>query len=98
MGGLALGRIVRYVAYNNRELVAIIIGINDAETGNVDVALFTNMENVNGDKSYGLQFHTNVYYSGGYPKAGGTPAHVEYLYKPGTWHFPPRDEVLLSVK
>jgi len=60
MEGLIEGRIVHYVAYNNRHLAAIVIGVNQDK---VDLALFTNMANVNGIKSFGLQFHQDVPYS-----------------------------------
>ncbi|MFA5674557.1 MAG: hypothetical protein WC912_08930 [Thermovirgaceae bacterium] len=60
MEGLIEGRIVHYVAYNNRHLAAIVIGVNQDK---VDLALFTNMANVNRAKSFGLQFHQDVPYS-----------------------------------
>lgn len=60
MEGLIEGRIVHYVAYNNRHLAAIVIGVNQDK---VDLALFTNMANVNWIKSFGLQFHQDVGYS-----------------------------------
>ena len=40
MEGLIEDRIVHYVAYNNRHLAAIVIGVNQDK---VELALFTNM-------------------------------------------------------
>jgi hypothetical protein len=60
MEGLIEGRIVHYVAYNNRHLAAIVIGVSDKT---IDIALFTNMANTNGVKNFGLQFHQDISYS-----------------------------------
>ena len=46
MEGLIEGRIVHYVAYNNRHLAAIVIGVWPEQIGKVDIALFTNLDNV----------------------------------------------------
>ena len=73
MEGLIEGRIVHYVACNQRHLAAIVVGVNDSAAGDIDIALFTNLNNVNGDKNFGLQFHQNVKPSDG--------------KEPGTWHF-----------
>ncbi len=67
---VTVGLIVHYVAYNGTCLAAIIIGIN--EDGSVDLALFTSMKNVNGDKNFGMQFHQNIAY--------------DEEKKPGTFH------------
>ena len=71
MEGLIEGRMVHYVAYNGRHLAAIVIGVGFAD--DIDMALFTNMENTNKIKNYGLQFHQSV------PHGDDN--------KPGTWHF-----------
>ena len=76
MNGLTEGRIVHYVAYNNRNLAAIVIGIGDFEKGVIDLSVFTNMENAAGKKNFGVQFHQDVEYS-------ENP-------KPGTWHWAAR--------
>lgn len=70
--GFIEGAIVHYVAYNGRHLAALVIG----RTGNnlADLAVFTNMANVNGAKNFGLQFHQDIAYSSG--------------KEPGTWHRP----------
>jgi hypothetical protein len=75
MEGLIEGRIVHYVAYNNRHLAAIVIGHQEvfADVSVADLAVFTNMENVNGVKNFGLQFHQGVEFS--------------EVPKPGTWHW-----------
>jgi hypothetical protein len=79
MEGLIEGRIVHYVAYNNRHLAAIVIGLEndtpqDAITKNrVDLALFTNMVNTNGVKNFGLQFHQSIPF--------------DEDKRPGTWHW-----------
>lgn len=74
MPGITEGRCVHYVAYNGRHLAALIIGSDQRTRYNdVDLAVFTNMQNVNGIKNFGLQFHQNVEYS-------EDP-------KPGTWHW-----------
>lgn len=62
MQGLIEGRVVHYVAYNGRHLAALVTG-GSFERGIADLAVFTNMENVNGVKSGGLQFHFDVAYS-----------------------------------
>lgn len=81
MDGLTEGRMVHYVAYNNRHLASIVIGysippkIGDAQIDPVsaDLAVFTNMANVNGIKNFGLQFHQGINYSEN--------------KEPGTWHW-----------
>lgn len=76
MEGLIEGRIVHYVAYNNRHLAALVIGVNETNIAGenpADLAVFTNMKNVNGDKNFGLQFHQGVQFSED--------------KKPGTWHW-----------
>lgn len=70
MDGLTEGRICHYVAYNNRHLASIVIGTNDTKA---DLAVFTNMSNVNSVKNFGLQFHQDIEFS-------AEP-------KPGTWHW-----------
>lgn len=74
MEGLTEGRVTHYVAYNDRHLAAMITGYNPDKDGHVDLVVFTNMPNFNGEKSGGVQFHFNVPYS-------ETP-------KPGHWHWP----------
>lgn len=74
MNELIEGRIVHYVAYNERHLAAIVIGVDFPDV--VDLAVFTNMKNFNGEKNFGMQFHQNVPYA-------ETP-------KPGTWHWTER--------
>jgi hypothetical protein len=72
--GLLEGRIVHYVAYNGRHLAAIVIGHDGSKSySDADIALFTNMNNVNGSKSFGLQFHQDIPYS--------------ETKEPGTWHW-----------
>ncbi len=73
MEGLTEGRNVHYVAYNNRHLAALVTGYNPDKDGQADLVVFTNMPNVNGEKSGGMQFHFNV-------------PHSEEP-KPGTWHW-----------
>ena len=76
MEGLIEGRIIHYVAFNNRHLAGIVIGVNpmaDPQIGNIDIGLFTNMVNVNGVKNFGLQFHQEVLHSDD--------------KTPGTWHW-----------
>lgn len=73
MEGLIEGRIVHYVAYNQRHLAAIVIGVWPDPAGKVDIALFTNLDNVNGVKNFGLQFHQGIDYSDN--------------KEPGTWHW-----------
>ena len=70
MDGLTEGRMAHYVAYNNRHLVSIVIGVNGTKA---DLAVFTNMSNVNGVKNFGLQFHQDIEFS--------------QEPKPGTWHW-----------
>lgn len=81
--GIIEGRIVHYVAYNGRHLAAIITGHDGNDSGEltpmtstVDLVVFTNMRNVNGTQSGGVQSHFTVPYS-------------EKL-APGTWHWPER--------
>ena len=69
--GLTEGRMCHYVAYNSRHLAAIVIG--HTEGSNADLAVFTNMLNVQGLKNFGLQFHQSVAYS--------------ETKEPGTWHW-----------
>lgn len=64
------GDIVHYVAYNQRNLAAIVLG-QDGE-GRCDLAVFTNMQNAAGEKNFGLQFHQNVVH--------------HHFRQPGTWH------------
>jgi hypothetical protein len=77
MEGLIEGRIVHYVAFNNRHLAAIVIGVSRVgfycPENKVDLALFTNMANVNGVKNFGLQFHQDIGY--------------DENKIPGTWHW-----------
>ncbi len=73
-GKITEGRNVHYVAYNNRHLASIITGSEEPETEVVDLAVFTNMRNVNGDKSGGVQFHWGI-------------KHDEETKAPGTWHW-----------
>jgi hypothetical protein len=73
--GLTEGRIIHYVAYNNRHLAGMIIGSDDVENA-ADLVVFTNMKNVNGIKNFGVQFHQDVVYS--------------ESNEVGTWHFPER--------
>jgi hypothetical protein len=78
MEGLIEGRMVHYVAYNNRHLAAIVIGtgVPDIElpgSNPVDLTVFTNMRNVSGNKNYGIQFHTDILF--------------DEDKKPGTWHW-----------
>lgn len=72
--GLTEGRMCHYVAYNHRHLAAIVIGHDNSKGySQADLAVFTNMTNVNGIKNFGLQFHQDVQYSEG--------------KEPGTWHW-----------
>lgn len=88
--GLTEGRIVHYVAYNNRHLAAIVIGVGEeypedlGKNACVDLALFTNMPNVSGTKNYGLQFHSDISFD---PKC-----------RPGTWHWIERKDDKEQVK
>lgn len=72
MDGLNEGRIVHYVAYNMRNLAAIVIG-GDFESGTVNLGVFSDMPNVRGGVNMGLQFQAGVPYS-------EEPT-------PGTWHW-----------
>ncbi len=76
------GQIIHYVAYNNRHLAGMIIGLEaitvegSAVQGRpalADLVVFTNMSNVNGIKNFGMQFHQDV-------------EHSEEP-RPGTWHY-----------
>lgn len=63
-----------YVAYNGRHLAAMVIGHDGSKSySDADLVVFTNMENVNGVKNFGTQFHQDVKYS--------------QEPKPGTYHF-----------
>ena len=74
MPGLIEGRLAHYVAFNQRHLAALVIGYDPSQSYNaVDLAVFTNMTNVAGNKNYGLQFHSDVKYS--------------ESKEPGTWHW-----------
>lgn len=79
MDELIEGKMCHYVAYNHRHLAAIIIGYSvGTQAVNppfhyADLAVFTNMSNVNGAKNFGLQFHQDIPYSDD--------------KEPGTWHF-----------
>lgn len=73
MDGLTEGRNVHYVAYNGRHLAALVTGYSQDKPGHADLAVFTNMPNVNGEQSGGIQFHFNVPHN-------ETPT-------PGTWHW-----------
>lgn len=70
LSGLTEGRMCHYVAYNHRHLASIVIGCNGDKA---DLAVFTNMANVNGVKNFGLQFHQDVQHS--------------ESKEPGTWHW-----------
>lgn len=74
MDGLIEGLNCHYVAFNGRHLAALIIGVTDKVRGVVDLVVFTNMANVNGDKNFGVQFHQNV-------------PHQANPGMAGTWHF-----------
>lgn len=78
MEGLTEGRVVHYTAYNKRCLAAMVTGTSTVGAPTVDLVVFTNMENVNGVKSGGVQFHFGVHHS---PTA-----------EPGTWHWPNQGE------
>lgn len=69
VGTFSVGQIVHYIAYNGTCLAAIVIGIDGPY---VDLAVFTNMENVAGKKNFGMQFHQDV--------TSGTN------HQPGTYH------------
>lgn len=80
MWGIGEGRIVHYTAYNGRHLAAIITGTSKSVTRlegtEVDLVVFTDMDNVNGQPSGGVQFHFSIPES-----TGATPGH---------WHWPER--------
>ena len=62
--GLTEGRNCHYVAYNGRHLAAMVIGHDSSKSySNADLVVFTNMENVNGVKNFGMQFHQDIAYS-----------------------------------
>ena len=63
---------VHYVAYNLRNLTAIVIE-EEGDGIHADLAVLTNLKNAAGVKNFGLQFHQDVEYS-------EEP-------KPGTWHY-----------
>ena len=73
--GLVEGRIIHYVAYNQRHLAGMVIG-HDASQGysQADLVIFTNVSNVKGVKNFGVQFQEDVEYSDS--------------KEPGTWHWP----------
>lgn len=74
MPGVIEGRIIHYVAYNQRHLAGIVIGYDPTRhESEVDIVIWTNMSNVNGVKNFGQQFHQDVPYS--------------EVPVPGTWHF-----------
>lgn len=79
--GLTEGRIVHYVAYNGRHLAAIVTGHSASVTrltgDEVDLAVFTDLDNVNGQPNGGVQFHFSVPHS-----EAATPGH---------WHWPERE-------
>jgi len=60
MEGLIEGRIIHYVAYNQRHLASLVSGVNETK---IDLAVFTNMSDVNGIKNFSLQFHQDVEFS-----------------------------------
>jgi hypothetical protein len=70
--GLNEGRIVHYVAYNGRNLAAMVIG-GKFTADEVNLAVFSDMLNVRGGVNWGLTFQADVPYS------------EEPL--PGTWHW-----------
>jgi hypothetical protein len=73
MEALIEGRMCHYVAFNRRHLAAIVIWLENEESSIVDLAVFTNMLNVNNTKNFGIQFHQSIPFS-----AAG---------EPGTWHW-----------
>lgn len=73
MKGLTEGRIVHYVAYNQRHLAALVIG-GDFATGAVNLAVFSDMPNVRGGVNMGLQFQAAVPFD-------------ETDKAPGSWHW-----------
>ena len=75
MQGLTEGRIVHYVAYNDRHLAAIVTGVNP-DKPQANLCVFTDMANIMGDLTGGVQFHFHVPFS-------ETP-------NPGTFHWPER--------
>ena len=72
------GRIVHYTAYNGRCLAGMIVGVDS--DGSCDLVVFTNMRNVNGDKNFGVQFHSRILRAERLPD--------EPTWKPGTFHWP----------
>ncbi len=75
---VTVGRIVHYCAYNGTCLAAIVTAVDtDAET--VDLAVFTSLPNIAGNKNGGVQFHFGV--------VGPSP---EGQNQPGVWHWPER--------
>lgn len=64
--------LVHYVAYNGVHLAALVTHVDAPFPEKADLAVFTALPNVNGQKSGGLQFHFDIPYS-------QEPA-------PGTWH------------
>jgi hypothetical protein len=79
-GASTVGARVHYVAYNGRCLTAIVTGTTfTPSTLSADLAAFTNMANVNGHKTGGLQFHFDV-------------PHCEDPRAPGSWHWMHRGE------
>lgn len=75
---ITVGRIIHYTAYNGTCLAAIVTAVDtDAET--VDLAVFTSMPNIAGNKNGGVQFHFGV--------AGPSP---DGQKQPGCWHWPER--------
>ncbi len=75
MKRLMEGVIVHYVAYNQRHLAAMVIGV---QGDTVDLAVFTNMENAAGNKNFGVQFHQDVKFS---------LENEADQYEPGTYHY-----------
>lgn len=73
MQGLSEGRIVHYVAYNDRHLAALVIG-GDFAHGVVNLAVFSDMPNVRGGVNMGLQFQAAVPF--------------DDAAAPGSWHWP----------
>jgi len=55
--GVTIGQTVHYIAYHKAHLAAIIIGVDGPY---VDLVVFTSLENVNGVKNFGMQFHQNI--------------------------------------
>lgn len=63
IAGMSEGRIIHYVAYNDRHLAGMVIGYEPSVEPGVDIVVFTNMLNVNGVKNFGQQFHESVKFS-----------------------------------